>query len=105
MKKEDILKRAQKEKYDERENQINIKAFHIGWIVTSIAMLPILFLRFIYNESAIDLVFIIMVHSSASLFYQYSKTSDKKSYLIYGLIALIGAILGFAALLSSYGVY
>lgn len=105
MKKVDILKKAQAEQKDEREEEINTKAFRIGWMGVTAVMLLLLLLRSIINESAIDIVIIFMAQTAAASFYQYSKMRDKKIYLISGIVALIAIILGFATLLSIYGVY
>ena len=105
MKKEDILKKAQAEQKDEREEEINTKAFRIGWMGVTVVMLILILLRSIFNESAIDIVMILMVQTAAASFYQYSKMRDKKIYLISGIIAIIAIILGFASLLSNYGIY
>lgn len=43
MKKEDILKKAQQGKTDEREEEINTKAFRIGWMGVSVVMLLLIF--------------------------------------------------------------
>ncbi|MGX7108301.1 DUF6442 family protein [Facklamia miroungae] len=105
MKKEDILKKAQIEQKDEREEEINTKAFRIGWISVSVVMLLLIFLRSIFNESATDILIILMAQVAAASFYQYSKMPDKKIYLVGGIVAILAIILSFASLLSSYGVY
>ena len=105
MKKEDILKKAQQEKTDEREEEINTKAFRIGWMGVSVVMILLIFLRATFNETATDLVVVLLAQSAAASFYQYFEMRDKKLYLISGIMASIGVILGFASLLSSYGVY
>lgn len=63
------------------------------------------FLRATFNETATDLVVVLLAQSAAASFYQYFEMRDKKLYLIIGIMASIGVILGFASLLSSYGVY
>ncbi len=72
--------------------------------VTAVMILLIL-LRSIFNESAIDIVIILMAQTAAVSFYKYSKMRDKKIYLISGIVALMAVISGFASLLSNYGVY
>ncbi len=101
----EILKRVQQEKFDEREEQIASKAFRIGWIGASAAMLFLIVLRSFYNESAIDLVMILMAQATTVSFYQYYNMRDKKSYLFAGIISTIAFLLSLAALLSQYGVY
>ena len=103
--KNNILKKAQNENRDEREEMIKTKAFHIGWICVSLVMLLLIIIRGINNESANDIMMILMAQTSAVLFYQYVSIPTKKSYLVYGIIALIGFLLAFASLLSSYMVY
>lgn len=105
MKKEEILKKAQSEQKDEREEEINTKAFRIGRMGVTAVMLLLILLRFIFNESAIDIVIILMAQTAATSFYQYSKMRDKTIYLISGIVALMAVISGFASLLSNYGVY
>lgn len=80
-------------------------AFRIGWMGVSVVMLLLIFLRATFNETATDLVVVLLAQSAAASFYQYFEMRDKKLYLISGIMASIGVILGFASLLSSYGVY
>lgn len=101
----DILKKARQEKNDEREEHIKIKAFHIGWLSVSAVMLFLIIFRSIYNESAIDIIMILMTQIAAVSFYQYFNIRDKKSYLFAGIISTIVVLLSLAALLSQYGVY
>jgi hypothetical protein len=61
--------------------------------------------RSIYNESAIDIIMILMTQIAAVSFYQYFNIRDKKSYLFAGIISTIVVLLSLAALLSQYGVY
>lgn len=105
MNKEEILKQAQKEVKDEREEAINDKAFRMGWMAVTVIMLLLIAIRAYFNESAIDLIIVLMAQTAASSFYQYHKLPDRKIHLYSGIIAVIAIILGFAALLSSYGVY
>ncbi|MGF3066105.1 DUF6442 family protein [Facklamia sp. P12945] len=105
MEKEDVLKKAQRAQKDERDEAINTKAFQIGWVGVSVVMLLLIVLRVIFNESAIDIMIILMAQVAAASFYQYSKMPDKKLYLVSGIIAILAIILGFASLLSSYGVF
>ena len=105
MENKDILRRAQQEKNDEREEHIKIKAFHIGWLSVSAVMLFLIILRSLYNESASDILMILMTQTAAVSFYQYFNMRDKKSYLFAGILSTIAVLLSFAALLSQYGVY
>lgn len=105
MYKKDILKKAQQEKNDEREEHIKIKAFHIGWVSVSVVMLFLIILRNLYNESASDIIMILMVQTAAVSFYQYFNMRDKKGYLFTGIISTIAFFLSLAALLSQYGVF
>lgn len=101
----EILKKAQQEKNDEREEHIKIKAFHIGWLSVSAVMLFLIFLRFLNNESTSDILMILMAQATATSFYQYFNMRDKKRYLFAGIIGTIAVFLSLAALLSQYGVY
>lgn len=102
---EDILRKAQQEKNDEREEYIKVKAFHIGWLSVSVVMLLLIILRSIYNESASDIMMILMAQTAAVSFYQYFNLRDKKIYLIAGIISTVAVFISIAALLSQYGVY
>ncbi|NLJ88638.1 MAG: hypothetical protein GX327_07695 [Epulopiscium sp.] len=105
MNSQDILKKARQEKNDEHEEHIKVKAFHIGWLSVSAVMLFLIIFRSIYNESAIDIIMILMTQTAAVSFYQYFNIRDKKSYLFAGIISTIAVLLSLAALLSQYGVY
>lgn len=101
----EILKKAQQERNDEREEHIKVKAFHIGWISVSIVMIFILIFRRFHNESASDILMILMAQTAAVSFYQYFNIRDNKGYLFTAIISTIAFALSFAALLSQYGVY
>lgn len=105
MNKEEILKKAQLEKNDEREEQVKVKASHIGWISVTVVILFIIIFRKLHGESIIDIAMIVMVQAAAVSFYQYFNMREKKSYLYSGILSIIGFTLAFAALLSEYGVY
>lgn len=105
MNSKDILKKAQQEKNDEREEHIKIKAFHIGWMSVSVVMIFLIIFRSLYNESASDILMILMAQTAAVSFYQYFNMREKKSYLFAGIISTIAVFLSLAALLSQYGVY
>lgn len=102
---EDILKKAQQEKNDEREDHIKVKAFHIGWISVSVVMMFLIIFRFLYNEPASDILMILMAQTAAVSFYQYFNMRDKIGYLITGIVSTLAIFLSLAALLSQYGVY
>ncbi|UQZ74964.1 hypothetical protein C2I17_10565 [Niallia circulans] len=105
MSKKDILKKAQQEKKDEREEHIKVKAFHIGWLSVSVVMLFLIIFRGLYNESASDILMILMAQTAAISFYQYFSIRNKIGFLFTGIISTIAFILSLAALLSEYGVY
>ncbi|MCC5908952.1 MAG: hypothetical protein JJT76_00720 [Clostridiaceae bacterium] len=105
MKKDDILRKVQYEKKDEREEQVKTKAFHVGWISVTAVMLFLIIWRSIHNESANDILMILMAQTSATSFYQYTKMPEKKMYLMGGILGIIGLGLALASLLSQYGVY
>lgn len=101
----DILEKARQEKSDEREEQIRIKAFHIGWLSVSAVMLFLIFFRSLHNESASDIVMILMAQTAAASYYKYFSMREKKSFLVAGIMSTIAVFLSLAALLSQYGVY
>lgn len=105
MKKNDILEKAQEENEDERETQINIRSYNIGWIGVSAVMVLLIILRAIHNESAYDIMMIFMAHNVVSLFYQYIKMPSKKVYLVAIIGGAIGFLLALLALLRQYGVF
>jgi len=105
MNNKDILKKARQAKNDEHEEHIKIKAFQIGWLSVSAVMLFLIIFRSIYNESASDIMMILMTQTAAVSFYQYFNIRDKKSYLFAGIVSTIAVFLSLAALLSQYGVY
>jgi|SRR5690554_6202980 len=102
---EDILKKAQQEKNDEREEHIKVKAFHIGWVSVSVVMLFLIIFRIIFNEPTSDIIMILAAQSAAVSFYQYFNMRDKKGYLITGILSIVAVLLSAAALLSQNGVY
>lgn len=99
-----IQKKARSEKRDEREKQVEMTSFRVGWIAVSIMMLVLIGFRWYFNESSSDIVMILLAQASAGLFYQYKKLNERK-YLFFGLMGVVGIILGFFSLLSQYGVY
>lgn len=105
MSNKDILKKAQQEKNDEREEHIKVKAFHIGWISVSAIMLLLIIFRTIYKEPASDLVMILMAQTAAVSYYQYFNLREQKGYLVTGIFSTVAVFISLAALLSQYGVY
>lgn len=71
----------------------------------SIVMLFLIILRGLYNETASDIIMILMVQTAAVSFYQYFNMRDKKGYLFFGIMSAIAFFLSLAALLSQYGVF
>lgn len=102
--KEDILRRARSEYKDEREKQIEMNAFRAGWIGVTIVLLILLAFRWYFNESSSDLVTIMLAQSAASVFYQYKKLGDRIYLITFGF-AIIGILLGFAGVLTQYGIF
>ena len=105
MDKNEILKKAQQERKDEREEHIKVKAFHIGWFSVSVVILFLVFFRVAHNESASDILMILMAHTAVNAFYQYFSLRSKQMFLFTGIISTIAFFLSLAALLSQYGVY
>lgn len=105
MKREEILRKAQQENIDEREEKINTKAYQIGAVAVGIVMLLLIIIKNIFNDSTLDITIILVTHATAASFYQYFNMREKKIYLISGIMGLVGILLGFASLLSQYGVY
>jgi len=104
VRKEDILRRAQAENKDEREEQVLIKSFKIGWYGILFTLLLIYSLQFYFdqpNSTALNLL--LLAHLTATTFYQYKKL-NLNNYLIATFILLGGMVMGFTALLSQYGV-
>lgn len=105
MKKTNILEKARHENKDEREEQVKIKAFHVGWISVSVVMLFLIIWRSVHNESSSDILMILLAQTGAASLYHYAKMPEKKVYLMGGILGIVGFGLAFAALLSQYGVY
>jgi len=104
MKKDEVLKKARAEKNDERENQVETASYRFGWIIVTLMIILLMFFRRYYNESTTDLLLVLMTQLASTFFYQYKKLNNK-NYLIAGIIMVGGIIMGFASLLSHYGVY
>lgn len=103
-KKDIILKKAQQERNDEREEHIKTKAFRIGWFGVTAVMLFLIFFRYYHNESANDILMILMAQTAAVSYYSYFNIREKKSYLFAAILSTIAIFLSLAALLSQYGV-
>ncbi|HZJ76588.1 MAG TPA: DUF6442 family protein [Oscillospiraceae bacterium] len=99
------MKKARYETEDEREEQVRTKAFHIGWIGASVVMLFLYIWRSIHDEPISDIFMILFAQNSAVLFYEYINIPEKKTYLVCGIISIIGFGLAFASLLKTYGIY
>lgn len=105
MDKEKILKKARNENKDEREEHILIKSFKIGWYGVLLMLVVLYALQLYFKEpNSTELNLILMAHLTTATYYQYKKFDNKK-YLIAVLILIGGIVMGFAALLSQYGVY
>lgn len=105
MNKEDILRKVQAENKDEREEQILIKSFKIGWYGVLLMLVILYALQFYFKEpNSTELNLILMAHLTTATYYQYKKLNNKK-YLVAVFILIGGILMGFAALLSQYGVY
>lgn len=89
MNNKDILKRAQQENKDEREEQIKTKAFHVGWLTVIVVMLFLIFFRNYFNESANDILMILMAQVASFSFYLYFKLRHRKGYLISGIMGTV----------------
>ncbi|HHT97298.1 MAG TPA: hypothetical protein GXZ90_05335 [Clostridiales bacterium] len=105
MKKEEILEKARRENKDEREEQVTIRANKIGWMSVSVVAIFLIVWRDIHNESASDIVMIIMVQFIAASSYRYVKMPEKKVLLVCIITGIIAFGLSFASLLSQYGVF
>lgn len=68
-------------------------------------MLALIAFRFYFNQLSTDLVMILMAQTATTSFYQYKHFNNKTSFLVAGIMSCIAIALGFAALLSEYGVY
>ncbi|RXJ04433.1 hypothetical protein DS745_03340 [Anaerobacillus alkaliphilus] len=105
MNRKDILKKAQQEKKDEREEHVKTKAFQIGWLSVTAVILFLIIFRTFNNEFVSDILMILAAQTAAVSFYQYFNMRDRKGYLFTGIMCTIAVFLSFAALLSQYGVY
>ncbi|WP_027108519.1 DUF6442 family protein [Lacticigenium naphthae] len=105
MDKKDILNKARKEMSDEREEQVRLTSFRIGWLSVSAIMIVLIGLRAYFNESASDILMILMAQTAASSFYQYRLLEKNKGYLVAGILSTLAVLLSFATLLSNYGLY
>lgn len=106
MDKKAILEKARASQIDEREEQIEMKSYHIGWIGVTAIMLILLALRAYFNESSADIVIILMAQTGATSFYHYKKKTKKRTmYLVAGIASIVAILLGFSALLTQYGVF
>lgn len=105
MKKEEILQKARNENRDEREEQVIIKSFKSGWYGVLIMLLILNGLQWYFQQAnSTELSLILIAHLTAAVYYQYKKLDNKK-YLAAVFIMLGGIAMGFAALLSQYGVF
>lgn len=106
MDKKEILKRAQKEKADERRHQVKIKSFYVGWIGAAIMITIFAIMQYQLNDFQItsDINVIVTTNLSALSFYRYKHLKNISSLLTV-IMCLMAVGLSFAALLSRYGVY
>lgn len=105
MEKNDVLRKAQNEGKDEREEEVKTRAFHIGWLCVSTVIVFLYIWRGIHDEPATDIFMILIAQSTANSLYQYFKLPEKKSYFAAGILGIIAFGMAFASLLSQYGVY
>ena len=105
MNNKEVLRKARQERKDEREEQIKVKAFQIGWLSVTVVILFLIIFRYLYNESVTDMMMILMAQTAAVSFYQYFNIRGSRAYLVVGIISTIAVFLSLAALLSQYGVY
>lgn len=105
MNKEEILRKARAEQKDEREEQILIKSFKIGWVGVLIMLVILYALQLFFGEpNSTELNLIVMAHLTTAVYYQYRKLNNKK-YLVAVFMLFGGMLMGFAALLTQYGVF
>ncbi len=105
MKGDDVLGKARYEERDEKAEQVRVRSFHTGWISVLIVLVFLYIWRSIHDEPVGDIFMILFAQKGAVLFYEYVNMQKKKSYLVYGIINIIGFSLAFASLLKAYGVY
>jgi len=98
---DDVLEKAQYKKRDEKAEQIRARALHIGWIGASIVMVFLYIWRNIYNEPTNDIFMILFAQNGAASFYEYINMPEKKSYLVFAIVSVIGLGLAFASLLKA----
>ena len=101
-----ILEKARSSQSDEREVQIKINSFRIGWLGVSAVMLILIAIRAYFNEFSIEIVIILLAQTGATSFYQYNqKSKDRQKYMVAGVVSILGVLFGFYVLLSQYGVF
>jgi hypothetical protein len=96
MDKDKLIKAIQEQKSNEDEREKNVRSisFHWGQMGGMIALLLIIIIRFISGELfSQDLLMIVMGQTSISSFYQYKQLKENKTYLFFGILAMIAFIL------------
>lgn len=102
MDQKNLLKRAQLENYDEREEYIKLKSYKISWSIVSFVIIGLTIFKYIHGNFYIDFVILMGAQLTSAAFYTYKNVPDKKYYLITGISGIITLICGVFALLSQY---
>jgi cell division GTPase FtsZ len=92
MDKDEILKKAQAEKHDEREVQVKDKSMMWSYIVMVLVAAIFSFIRSEQGLPMMDLTATVSASVCAAMTYRFIKTKDK-SYLLVALVSLCVAII------------
>lgn len=94
MKKEEILEksRLENENMDERERKIDDDSVYHGMIGVLALALLYLFVKIFTNQPYADMLSILTTNLTVASFYKYKKISNKKFFLISGILGAIATI-------------
>ena len=85
MKREEILKKAQEEKSDEREKQIKDLSFRVIYLTMAFAAVFFSCYRAAHGQTVMDLCATVCFSVCAGMTYRFVKTKEK-SYLVFAVI-------------------
>lgn len=92
MNKEEILKKAQKEKHDEMEQQVKDKSMWFSYTVMVIVAAVFSFIRSEQGLPMMDLTAVVALSCSANFLYRFFRIKEK-SYLILAVVMIAMGIL------------
>ncbi len=76
MDRHEILKKARASKKDEREEQLENKSYKFSWFGVTFILVILMVFRFYQNQSATELVLIVLAQITFRAFYQFLKVKD-----------------------------